>query len=110
MNDFKIPPYMRQIVIIAVIFVAILGMKFTSEILGPILLSIFISIIIYPFLMWLMKRGLSYNQSIIVTLVGTFALGASIIWFLAISLVQLIEELPDLNLSSGVFWLNMEMI
>ncbi|OPY25703.1 MAG: pheromone autoinducer 2 transporter [Methanobacterium sp. PtaU1.Bin242] len=101
MNEFKIPPYMRQIVIIAVIFVAILGMKFTSEILGPILLSIFISIIIYPFLMWLMKRGLSYNQSIIVTLVGTFALGTSIIWFLAISLVQLIEELPDLNLSSG---------
>ncbi len=52
------------IIIIAVILVAIIGMKYSSEILGPILLSVFISIIIYPFLMWLKKKGLSYNQSI----------------------------------------------
>lgn len=101
MNDYKIPPYMRQILIIAVVFVAIIGMKYTSEILGPILLSIFISIIIYPILKWLGKKGLSYNQSIMVTLIGTFILGVGIIWFLAVSLAQLIKELPDLTISSG---------
>jgi len=101
MNEFKIPSFMSQIIIIASIFVVIIGMKYTSEILGPILLSIFISIIIYPFLMWLKKKGLSYNQSIMVTLVTTFALGVGIIWFLAVSMAQLIKELPNLTLTSG---------
>jgi predicted PurR-regulated permease PerM len=86
---------------IAVIFVAIIGMKYTSEILGPILLSVFIAIIIYPVLKWLMKKGLSYNQSVLITLVGTLALGAAILVFLAFSLVQLVKELPDFTINSG---------
>ncbi len=101
MLDYKTPSYMRQIMVVAFLFVAILGMKYTSEILGPILLAVFISIIIYPFLMWLKKKGLSYNQSVIVTLILTFVLGAGILWFLAVSLVQLVKELPNLTLNSG---------
>lgn len=100
-NDYKTPSYMRLIMIVAIVFIAVLGMKYTSEILGPVLLSIFISIIIYPVLRWLMKKGLSYNQSVILTLIGIFVLGISIIWFLAVSLVQLIQSLPSLNISSG---------
>lgn len=102
-DDFKIPPFLRQIVIIAVIFVAFLGMKYTSEILGPLLLSIFLSIIIYPFLMWLKKRGLSYNLAVIVTLVGTLALGAAVIGFLVVALAQLIKAIPTLSISSNSF-------
>jgi predicted PurR-regulated permease PerM len=102
-DDFKLPPFLRQIVIIAVIFVALLGMKYTSEILGPLLLSIFLSIIIYPFLMWLKKRGLSYNLSVIVTLVGTLALGVAVIWFLVVALAQLIKAIPTLTISSSSF-------
>jgi len=50
MNDeFKMPSFFTQILVIAVIFVVFLGMKYSAEILGPLLLSIFISIIIYPF-------------------------------------------------------------
>lgn len=101
MTDYKIPSFMRQISIIAIIFIAIIGMKYSAEILGPILLSIFISIIIYPFLMWLKKKGLSYNQSVILTLIATFAVGVGIIWFLAVSLAQLIKELPSLTINSG---------
>ncbi len=101
MDDLRIPPFLQQIIVIAVIFVAIIGMKYSSEILGPILLSVFISIIIYPILKWLEKRGLSYNQSVVVTLVATFALGLSIIWFLAFSLIQLIKQLPSLTITSG---------
>jgi predicted PurR-regulated permease PerM len=97
MDDLRIPPFLQQIIVIAVIFVAIIGMKYSSEILGPILLSVFISIIIYPILKWLEKRGLSYNQSVVVTLVATFALGLSILWFLAFSLIQLIKQLPSLT-------------
>ncbi|BDZ70988.1 AI-2E family transporter [Methanobacterium petrolearium] len=101
MEDLRIPPFLQQIIVIAVIFLVIIGMKYSSEILGPILLTVFISIIIYPFLKWLEKRGLSYNQSIVVTLVATFALGLSIIWFLAVSLVELIKQLPSLTITSG---------
>lgn len=101
MDDLRIPPFLQQIIVIAVIFVAIIGMKYSSEILGPILLSVFISIIIYPILKWLEKRGLSYNQSVVVTLVATFALGLSILWFLAFSLIQLIKQLPSLTITSG---------
>ncbi len=101
MEEFKIPSFMRQISIIAIIFIAVIGMKYSAEILGPLLLSIFISIIIYPFLMWLKKKGLSYNQSVILTLIATFAVGVGIIWFLAVSLAQLIKELPNLTINSG---------
>lgn len=103
MNDLKLPSYLRQIIVIAVIFAVVIGMKYTSEIVGPILLSMFISIIIYPFLMWLKKRGLSYNLSVIVTLVGTLALGAAVIGFLVVSLVQLIKAIPTLAISQNSY-------
>lgn len=102
-EELKLPPFLRQVIVIAVIFVALLGMKFSAEILGPILLSMFLSIIIYPFLMWLKRRGLSYNLSVIVTLVGTLALGAAVIGFLVVSLAQLIKAIPSLTINSSGF-------
>lgn len=69
-DDFVLPPFLRQIVIIAVIFVAIIGMKMASPILSLVLLSIFISILLYPLLKWLEKRGLSYNVAMLMVLVG----------------------------------------
>jgi len=102
-HDFKIPAYIQQIIVIAVIFAVVIGMKYTSEIVGPILLSMFISIIIYPFLMWLKKRGLSYNLSVIITLVGILALGATVIGFLVVSLAQLIKAIPTLTISKNSF-------
>lgn len=102
-EELKLPSFLRQIIVIAVIFVALLGMKFSAEILGPILLSMFLSIIIYPFLMWLKRRGLSYNLSVIVTLVGTLALGAAVIGFLVVSLAQLIKAVPSLTINNSGF-------
>lgn len=100
-NELNLPPFLRQVIVIAVIFVALLGMKFSAEILGPILLTMFISIIIYPFLMWLKRRGLSYNLSVIITLVGTLALGVAVIGFLVVSLAQLIKSIPTLTINSS---------
>jgi predicted PurR-regulated permease PerM len=78
-----------------------MGLKFSAEIMGPILLAIFISIIIYPVLKWLKKRGLSYNQAVAVTLIGILALGAAILGFLAVSLGQLVKEIPNLTINSS---------
>jgi AI-2 transport protein TqsA len=100
-NEFKMPSFFTQILVIAVIFVVFLGMKYSAEILGPLLLSIFISIIIYPFLMWLKRRGLSYNSSVLITLAGTFALGAAIIGFLVVTLAQFVKEIPTFTIQSG---------
>jgi len=102
-DDFKIPPFLRQIIIIAVIFIAIIGLKYSAPILSLILLSMFISIIIYPFLMWLKRRGLSYNLSVLVTLVGISALGFAIISFLVVTLAQLIKAIPSLSINSSGF-------
>ncbi len=103
MTDFKIPPFLRQIIIIAVIFIAMIGLKFTAPITSLILLAIFISIIIYPFLKWLEKRGLSYNSSILVTLVGIFALGFGILAFLVVSVSQLVQAIPSLYIDPSGF-------
>jgi len=102
-EDFKIPPFLRQIVIIAVIFIAVIGIKVTAPILSLILLSMFIAVIIYPFLMWLKRRGLSYNLSVLVTLVGIAALGVAIIAFLVVTLAQLIKAIPSLTINSSGF-------
>ena len=66
-EEFKLPPFLRQVIVIAVIFVALLGMKFSAEIVGPILLSMFISIIILPFFNVAEEKGfilqcISYNN------------------------------------------------
>ena len=85
-DEFKIPPFLRQIIIIAIILVSVVALKFTESITSLLLLSIFLSILIYPFLRWLEKKGLSYNLSILVTLIGVFLLGAGILAFLLVTL------------------------
>jgi len=102
-EEFKIPPFLRQIIFIAVIFIAIIGIKFTAPILSLIILSMFIAIIIYPFSMWLKRKGLSYNLSVSVTLVGIALLGVAIVGFLVVALAQLIKTLPTLTINSSSF-------
>jgi AI-2 transport protein TqsA len=100
-NELKLPSYIQPILVIGVMFVTFLGMKYSSEILGPIFLSIFISIIIYPFLMWLKKKGLSYNLSVLITLAGILALGAAILGFLVVTLAQLVKAIPTFTIQNG---------
>ena len=102
-EEFKIPPFLRQIVFIAVIFIAVIGIKVTAPILSLILLSMFIAIIIYPFLMWLRRRGLSYNISVAVTLAGIAVLGVAIVGFLVVTLAQLIKAIPSLAINNSGF-------
>lgn len=104
MNDnFNIPPFLRQIIIITIILAAAVALKFTAPITSLILLSIFLSILFYPFLRWLEKKGLSYNLSILVTLIGISALGFGILAFLVTTLAQLVKEIPNLSISSSSF-------
>jgi AI-2 transport protein TqsA len=103
-EKYKIPPFLNQIVTIAVIILAFIGMKFIAPILGPILISIFIAVLIYPFLMWLMKRrGFSYNVSILITLVTTFVLGAGLLVVVVDSLSQLAAAASTITINPDSF-------
>lgn len=102
-NKYKIPPFLSQIVIISVILLALIGMKYIAEILGPILISMFIAILIYPFLMWLKKKGLSYNMSILITIALTFVLGLFLLAIMVMSLNQLIAAASSMTLPPDSF-------
>jgi predicted PurR-regulated permease PerM len=97
-EEYKIPPFLNQIVIIAVVILAFIGMKYIAPIMGPVLISIFIAILIYPFLMWLKKKGFSYNISILITIVATFVLGAGLLAILVDSLSQLAAAAPNITI------------
>ena len=102
-DNFKIPPFLRQIIIIVVLLSAVVALKFTAPITSLILLSIFLSLLIYPFLRWLERRGLSYNWGMLLTLLGIFILGIGILAFLVVTLSQLVQALPGLSIKSSSF-------
>jgi AI-2 transport protein TqsA len=104
MIDLEIPSFLRHIFILAVIIVSIVGLKFSAPIIGPIILSIFLSILIYPFLIWLKKRGLSYNLSLVITIIGAFALGGLILIFLFYTLNELVTQIPELSINSSTLF------
>lgn len=101
MIDLEIPPFLRHIFILAVIIISIVGLKFIAPIIGPILLSIFLSILIYPFLIWLKKRGLTYKLSLVITIIGAFILGGVILIFLFYTLNQLVTQIPEFSIKSS---------
>ncbi len=100
LEDVKIPGYLNKIVVITLLLVFLAGLKFISSILGPILISMFLCILIYPFLKWLNRRGFSYNLSILITLVGFCVLGFLIIEILYLSLNQMVAAIPTFSISS----------
>ncbi|SCG86839.1 AI-2E family transporter [Methanobacterium congolense] len=102
-DNYKIPPFLNQILIISVIILATIGMKYISPILGPVLISIFISILIYPFLMWLKKKGFSYNVSILITLALTFVLGLGLLAIMVMSISQLVAAVSTITVDPNSF-------
>lgn len=102
-DNFKIPSFLRQIIIIVVVLSAVVALKFTAPITSLILLSVFLSLLIYPFLKWLERRGLSYNWGMLLTLLGIFILGLGILAFLVVTLSQLVQSLPSLSIKSSSF-------
>ncbi|MEN6573110.1 AI-2E family transporter [Methanobacterium aggregans] len=78
-------------------------MKFVAPILGPVLIAIFISILIYPFLMWLKKKGFSYNVSILITIALTFVLGLGLLAIMVLSISQLVAAASTITIDPNSF-------
>ena len=63
----------RLMVIIASLVITIAGLKAMAELLGPILLSLFVVLICYPIMIWLKGRGVPGWLAYTLILLGVLA-------------------------------------
>ena len=90
-----VSPMVVGTIMLAAIFVLILGMKATSDILSPILLAFVLAICTTPFMNWFKKLGLSSGLAMIVTLVLDVILVLAIVWLIIQSVDNLVASLPE---------------
>jgi AI-2 transport protein TqsA len=91
----SVSPLAISIITLAAIFVVILGMQVTSEILSPILLAFVLAICTTPFMNWFKKMGLSSGLALVVTLVLDIILVLAIVWLIIQSVDNLVASLPE---------------
>ena len=84
----------RLIVMAASLVIIIAGLKAMAELLGPILLSLFVVLISYPIVTWLKSRGAPGWLAYTGVVLGVIAVGLVFILFLGVSLTQLYNALP----------------
>ena len=79
----------------ACLFIIVLGMKYTSSILSPILLAVIIAISVDPLINWLERKGLSSGLALLVTLIVMFLVIVGVIVLLGYSVNGLIASFPE---------------
>jgi predicted PurR-regulated permease PerM len=79
---------------IAAAIVLFAGIQAASSILGPLLLSVYFTLIFGTLLHWFERKGLSTRSSLILTLIIFFATIAVFIGMIAGSFVQAMSDLP----------------
>lgn len=89
------PSIVRPLVAIAAFIIIVAGLKAASELLSPVLLSLFIVLVTAPMVQWLRaKRVPSWLANLLVIL-GVVAAGMLLILFLAASVAQLTASIPE---------------
>jgi len=97
---------------LACLVLIVSGLRATSSLLGPVLLSLFIVLVTSPLMQWLKARKVPGWLAYTLVLLGVIAVGLILILFLAVSLTQLSAELPtyrgliDDQLARLAQWLN----
>lgn len=84
----------RLLVSLASVVVIVAGLKATSELLGPILLSLFIVLVCNPLVLWLRQKRIPKWLAYALVILGVIAVGFIFIAFLGISIAQLTAALP----------------
>jgi len=90
-----VSPLVISTITLAAIFVVILGMKATSDILPPMLLAFVLAICTTPFMNWFKKMGLSSGLALVVTLVLDIILVVGIVFLIIKSVDNLVASLPE---------------
>jgi predicted PurR-regulated permease PerM len=82
------------LIAMAAAIVLFAGIQAASPILGPLILSVYLTLIFGTLLHWFEKKGLSARTALILTLVIFFAIIAMFMVVIAGSFVQLLSDLP----------------
>lgn len=81
---------------LAFILISIIGIRYIAQdILGPILLSIFLAVLILPIFKWYRNKGISGGWSITLTILTFFGGAVGIILFLSASFKLLFDSLSQ---------------
>ncbi|MCS3797324.1 AI-2E family transporter [Niastella sp. OAS944] len=68
-----------------------------ADILSPIVLAFFLTILMYPLFKWLTKKKLPEMVAIIIVLVVLLAGMAAVVWFISTNITRLIEDFSTLK-------------
>jgi putative heme transporter len=79
-----------------IITLAILATVFAADIIIPLLIAAFLSIVLLPVVKWFEKR-LSLTISVLIVLTLSFILFIGIVWIIGNQLTNLISDLPNLE-------------
>jgi predicted PurR-regulated permease PerM len=93
-SNAPLPPLLRTLVIAASAVVILAGMSAASNILNAFLLAVLIATVCVPFENWLQHKGTRPLLAFVVTLLISILIGIGAALFLALSILQVIQELP----------------
>ena len=85
----------RPLVAIAAFIIIVAGLKAASELLGPVLLSLFVVLVTSPIMQWLKARRVPNWLANLVVILGVVAVGVLLLLFLAASVTQLTASVPE---------------
>jgi AI-2 transport protein TqsA len=93
-QDVKQANTSRILIIAASFVIVIAGMRSAQSILVPFLLSIFISIICGPMLLWFRKKGLSTGLALLAVIISVLTIGVLIGALVGTSIQDFSQSLP----------------
>jgi predicted PurR-regulated permease PerM len=106
------PSITRLLVSLSSLIIIIAGLKVAAELLGPVLLSLFIVLVTAPLVEWLRRRRVPNWLAYTIVVLGVLILGLLLIIFLGLSVSQLTATLPkyrsllDARLPLLIQWLD----
>lgn len=83
------------LITLAAAVVLFAGVQAASPVLGPLLLSVYLTLILGTLLHWFEKKGLSTRSALLLTLIIFFAIIAVFMVMIAGSFVQAMSDLPE---------------
>ncbi len=82
------------LITLAAAIIILAGIQAASSILGPFILSVYLTLILGTLLHWFERKGLSTRSALILTLIIFFAIIAVFIGMIAGSFIQAMSDLP----------------
>ena len=100
-----------EVVGLAVLFLFVV---YAADIIAPLLLSFFVTILLYPLFRWLRRRKIPEMIAIVVSLLVLLTFMALLVWFVSAQVSRLIDDFPTLrsNVSAHLHrlsdWINVK--